>query len=92
LIERFVTEVRGSIDFYSTQPNAEPIDRIVLTGGGSLMGGIVERLSASTGVPVTFGHPFDRVPIGRVEVSARERAVAEPFIGVAVGLALAGAK
>jgi type IV pilus assembly protein PilM len=92
LLDRFTTEVRGSLDFYASQPGAPAVDRVVLTGGGALMGGIAERLQASLGIPVEFGHPFERVPIGRVQVSSEERSVAEPFLGVAIGLALAGVK
>lgn len=92
LLDRFVTEVRGSLDFYASQPGATAVERMILTGGGALMGGIPERLSSSLGIPVEHGHPFNRVPIGRVEVTVDERAIAEPFIGVAVGLALAGMK
>lgn len=90
LMDRFVTEVRGSLDFYAGLSGVAQIDRVVLTGGGALLGGIAEELNATLGVPVELGHPFKRVPIGPIEVSAEERAVAEPFIGLAVGLAMAG--
>jgi type IV pilus assembly protein PilM len=90
LMDRFVTEVRGSLDFYAGLAGVAPIERVVLTGGGALLGGIAEELNAALGVPVELGHPFKRVPIGPIEVSAEERAVAEPFIGLAVGLAMAG--
>jgi type IV pilus assembly protein PilM len=92
MLDRFTAEIRGSIDFYGTQPGASAVERVVLTGGGSLMGGIAERLAASLGIAVEHGHPFERVPIGKVQVSSEERAIAEPFLGVAVGLALAGVK
>jgi type IV pilus assembly protein PilM len=90
MLDRLVTEVRGSIDFYTSQPDASPLERIVLTGGGSLMGGVAERLQASLGLPAEPGHPFERVPVGKIKVSKQEVAVAEPFMGVAFGLALAG--
>lgn len=92
LLDRFATEVRGSLDFFGGQSGGRSVDRLVLTGGGSLMGGVAERLNASLGIAVEFGHPLERVPVGKIEISAEERAVAEPFIGVAVGLALAGVK
>jgi type IV pilus assembly protein PilM len=88
-LDRFVTEVRGSLDFYTSQPDAVQLEKVILTGGGSLMGGIAERLSASLGVAVEHGHPFERVPVGKIKVSPQEMAIAEPFIGAAVGLALA---
>lgn len=92
ILDRFTNEIRGSLDFHAGQSGARPVVRVVLTGGGSLLGGVRERLASSLGIPVELGHPFERVPIGRVQVSAEERAIAEPFLGVVTGLALAGAK
>ncbi|MGH2759379.1 MAG: pilus assembly protein PilM, partial [Actinomycetota bacterium] len=66
-----------------------PLEDIVLTGGGSLIAGLAERLSSAVGVPVNHGHPFDHVPVDRNDVSEKEMSIAEPFLGVAVGLALA---
>lgn len=88
-LDRFVTEVRGSLDFYTSQPDATQLGKITVTGGGSLMGGIAERLGESLAIPVEHGHPFERVPVGKIAVSPQEMSVAEPFVGVAIGLALA---
>lgn len=38
VLQRFVGELRGSVDFYTTQREALPLKRVVLTGGGSLLG------------------------------------------------------
>lgn len=88
-VERFVTEVQGSLDFYTSQLHAPSLDKIILTGGGSLLGGLTERLEDALGVPVEHGHPFAHVPVNEDEVTPRQASVAEPFLGVAVGLALA---
>jgi len=89
LLDRFVNEVRGSIDFFVGQPNAPHLEGVVLTGGGSLIEGLAERLNAALGVPVEHGHAFAHVPVDRDDVTKREMSIAEPFLGVAVGLALA---
>ncbi|MGH2758952.1 MAG: type IV pilus assembly protein PilM, partial [Actinomycetota bacterium] len=65
LLDRFVNEVRGSIEFFSVQTDTPPLEDIVLTGGGSLIAGLAERLSSAVGVPVNHGHPFDHVPVDR---------------------------
>ncbi len=89
LLDRFVNEVRGSIDFYMSQPSSPQLDGVVVTGGGSLLGGLAERLSAALDVKVDQGHAFAHVPVDRDDVSKQQMSVAEPFLGVAVGLALA---
>ena len=90
VLQRFVGEVRGSVDFYTTQGDALPLGHVILSGGGALLGGLSEQLSAALRVPVEVGRVFSRVPAAKVKLSQEEMAVAEPFLGVAVGLALGG--
>lgn len=46
--QAFVDQVRGSLDYYMASPGARPIDRIVVTGGGSRLTGLIERLYSAT--------------------------------------------
>lgn len=89
LLNKFVNEVRGSIDFYTSQPSSLRVERVVVTGGGSLLGGLAERLGAALGLPVEHGHAFSHFPGERTDASKQQVSIAEPFLGVAVGLALA---
>lgn len=88
--QRFGAEIRGSVDFYTTQAGALELGRVVLTGGGSLLGGLVQQVGQALRVETERGRVFDRVPVGKVKLGAEQIAVAEPFLGVAVGLALGG--
>jgi type IV pilus assembly protein PilM len=90
LLDRLVAEIRGSIDFFTAQGQGTTLERIVLTGGGSLISGLADRIQSSLGLQTESGHPFDRAPVGKIKVSKQDVSVAEPFMGVAVGLALAG--
>ena len=90
VLQRFVGEVRGSVDFYSSTPGAAEIGRVVLTGGGSMLNGLTEALHDSLGIPTEVGHPFTRVRMGNMNVSEDQSNVAERYMTVAVGLALAG--
>ena len=47
--QAFIDQVRGSLDYYTASPGARPIERIVVTGGGSRLAGLSERLFNSTG-------------------------------------------
>jgi type IV pilus assembly protein PilM len=87
-LEVFVEEVRGSLDFYRSQEDATPLGRVVVSGGGSLLGPLVERLQAATGVPVERGHTLAGVRVGRLGLDAEALAELEPTIAVPVGLAM----
>jgi type IV pilus assembly protein PilM len=87
-LEVFVEEVRGSLDFYRSQQDAAPLGRVVVSGGGSLLGPLVERLQAVTGVPVEHGRTLAGVRVGRLGLDAEALAELEPTIAVPVGLAM----
>ena len=87
-LEIFVEEVRGSLDFYRSQQDATPLARVVVSGGGSLLDPLVERLQAATGVPVERGHTLAGVRVGRLGLDAEALAELEPTIAVPVGLAM----
>src|SRR5947208_2226943 len=48
----FIDEVRGSVDYYLTQQGAARISTVMLTGGGSKLPGLHERLAAALHLPV----------------------------------------
>jgi type IV pilus assembly protein PilM len=84
----FVEEVRGSLDYYLAQPGAARIGRIVLSGGGSRLSGLVERLTAATRLPVDVAHPMSVLKIGKTGLTDEQLAYVEPMVTVPVGLAL----
>ncbi len=45
-------ELRLSLDFYSAQEGAVPIERIVLSGPGSTLPGLAERMEPALGLPI----------------------------------------
>ena len=83
-----VEEVRGSLDYYAAQPAAARIGRIVLSGGGSRLKGLVERMAAATRLPVDLAQPMSTLRLGSTGLTAAQLALVEPMITVPVGLAL----
>jgi type IV pilus assembly protein PilM len=83
-----VEEVRGSLDYYLAQPGAVRIGRVVLSGGGSRLGGLTERLAAATRLPVELAHPLAVLKLGRTGLTDEQLAIVEPVVTVPVGLAL----
>ena len=76
-------EIRLSIDFYMTQPEARWVGEVLLSGPGSRRDGLAEQLSALIGVPVSTAEPLGR--LGTHGIPAGE----DPYRHtVAAGLAL----
>jgi type IV pilus assembly protein PilM len=84
----FVEEVRGSLDYYLAQPGAARIGKVVLSGGGSRLGGLVERLGAATRLPVEVARPMSALKLGKTGLTDEQLAYVEPMIAVPVGLAM----
>jgi type IV pilus assembly protein PilM len=85
----FVDEVRSSLQFYTTQTPGTRIGRIVVSGGGSKLDGLLELFQERLPAPVDRGHPMQRV---RSELGLSDDAIAEaePVLAVAIGLAVPG--
>jgi len=86
----FVDEIRGSLDFYRAQPDAVPVDRVVVTGGGSRLQPLASRLQDAVRLPVEAGRALRSLRLGRLRLGAEQLAELEPVTAVPVGLALGG--
>lgn len=84
----FVDEVRGSLDYYLTQPGAARISMVIVTGGGSRLPGLPERLAAALHLPVEEGQPLSRVKLGKVDQTPDELTQMGSICSVAIGLAM----
>ncbi|MGH3664709.1 MAG: type IV pilus assembly protein PilM [Egibacteraceae bacterium] len=85
---RFVDEIRGSLDYYRAQADAIPVGRIVLSGGASQLPNLRERIADTMRLPVDRGHPMQSLKIGKLGLTSDQLVEAEPYLAVAVGLAL----
>jgi type IV pilus assembly protein PilM len=84
----FVEEIRGSLDYYFAQPQAVRLRRILLTGGGSRLSGLAERLSLATRLPVERATPMGALTVGKTGLSPEQLSYIEPLASVPVGLAM----
>src|SRR5436305_6503405 len=84
-----VEEIRGSLDYYQAQPEASPISRIILTGGGSRTIGLRESLEQTLGITVEDGHPLAGIELARTGIPDARLVESEPLLSVPIGLALA---
>lgn len=87
---RFIAEVRRSLDYYLTQATQiRSINRIILSGSGAMLRNLPNYLEKGLQTQVVLGDPLAQVGAG----GAVEQAVLEDRTGCApaVGLALGGA-
>jgi type IV pilus assembly protein PilM len=85
-VDSVVAEVRTTLNFFlSAGTGVTRLSRIVLTGGGALLGGLDERISAALGVPVVGLTPPDSVKLTGI---APDATVEAGSIALLAGLAL----
>lgn len=85
---RFIAEVRRSLDYYLTQATqVRTIKRIILTGSGSMLLNLSSYLEKGLQTQIVQGDPLSRVALsGSVEESAlADRMGCAPALGLALG-------
>jgi type IV pilus assembly protein PilM len=87
-VGNLVDEIRGSLDYYLSQEDSEPVSSIVLTGGGSLTAGLTQRLEQTLKTQVQVGAPLSQLNTSRSGLTPDQVAQVEPVAAAAVGLAL----
>lgn len=94
LLDRQVTslvdEIRGSLDYYLSQEDSEPVSSIILTGGGSLTSGLTQRLEQTLKTQVQVASPLAQLDPSKSGLTPDQVAQVEPVAAAAVGLALGG--
>jgi type IV pilus assembly protein PilM len=83
-----VEEIRGSLDYYLAQPSSTPLDRVVVSGGGARLGGLLPRLALATRLPVDPANPLASLKVGKTGLSSEQLNYVEPLVTVPVGLAM----
>ena len=86
--EVFVEEIRGSLAYYSASQGAAPVSRVIVSGGGMRLAGLLERLGEATRLPVAAGNPLAALTLGGTGLTPEQITYVEPLSAVPVGLAL----
>jgi len=86
-VANLVDEIRSSLDFFRAQTPGAEVGRVLVTGGGSKLPGLVELLDERVDAQVARGHAFAKVAV-RLDMDQETMADAEPLLAVSLGLAL----
>jgi type IV pilus assembly protein PilM len=82
--------IKGDIEFFQEcSESGGRVDRILLVGGGSQMKSAAKVIEKFLKVPATVVNPFRNIDIFLDKTSVEEIASLAPYMGTAVGLALA---
>ncbi len=84
-IEPILTEIKYMLEFFYSQ-NKEPVEKIILSGGGALLLGLPEYLSEALKLKVIIGDPWARIRYPE-ELKPVLKEVG-PKLAVAIGLAI----
>lgn len=85
---RLLDEIAGTAEYYTAQPDAVPVGSVVISGGPSLLPDLDTSLGDHLGLPVLHGRPLDGLAVGAAGPGPEELERAQPFLPVAVGLAM----
>jgi type IV pilus assembly protein PilM len=87
-VNSLVDEIRGSLDYYLSQEDSEPVASVVVTGGGSLTAGLVQKLEQALRTQVRVATPLSEVSVSKSGLTEEQVEQIEPVSAAAVGLAL----
>ena len=89
-VSALVEEIRGSLDYYVSQENSEPVTSVVMTGGGSLTPGLLASIEQTLRLQVRRGAPLANLNASKSGLTPEQIAQVEPVAAAAVGLAMGG--
>ncbi len=84
----FAAEIAKTFAFFANNLGGRKIEKVVITGGGSLTPGLAETLNAELSLPVDRFDPLDSIDTEGANYDAGWLASIGPSLSVAVGLAM----
>ena len=84
----FISEVRNSLDFFSSINPGIKLEQGFCCGGGALLPGLVQKISKGTGLSLNSLNPFSSIKVKSGILSEEDAVNLAPFMSNVVGLAL----
>ena len=85
---QWVLEIKKAIDLYHANHPDAPLSRLVLSGGGSKVSGLVEYLASETGTQVELFNPFSNMTVNEKKIDPDYLKNVGPEMAIATGLAI----
>lgn len=87
-ITELVGEIRNSIQYFASLPGRLPVSRVLVTGGGAQLSGLIPMLENQVRLPVLTASPLDRLDTTRLDLSSQQADEVGPVLATPIGLAL----
>ncbi len=87
-MNELVGEIRNSIQYFASLPGRLPVSRVLVTGGGSDLTGLVTLLESQIRLPILRVSPMSRLDVSRLDLSSEQAAEVGPVLATPIGLAL----
>jgi type IV pilus assembly protein PilM len=87
-MNELVAEVRNSIQYFASLPGRLPVSRVLITGGGSYLYGLIPLLEAQIRLPVQPVSPLTRLDVSKVGMSPEQMSQVGAVLSTPIGLAL----
>jgi type IV pilus assembly protein PilM len=85
---QWVLEIKKAIDLYQANHTESPLTRLVLSGGGSKVAGLVEYLKSETGLSVELFNPFSNMTVNSKKIDPDYLNSIGPEMAIATGIAI----
>ncbi len=85
---QWVLEIKKAIDLYHSNHQDAPLGRLVLSGGGSKVSGLVDFLANETGLPVELFNPFSNMTANSKKIDPDYLINIGPEMAIATGIAI----
>jgi len=85
---QWVLEIKKAIDLYQANHTGAPLTRLVLSGGGSKVSGLVDYLANETDLPVELFNPFSNMTVNSKKIDPDYLNSVGPEMAIATGIAI----
>jgi len=85
---QWVLEIKKAIDLYHANHQEAPLNRLVLSGGGSKVAGLLEFLASETELPVELFDPFSNMTVNSKKIDPDYLKNVGPEMAIATGIAI----
>lgn len=84
---QWILEIKKALDFYNSNYPEEPIDKMVLSGGGSHIRGLEHYFASESELEIEKFNPFASAVVDRKKIDPQYLAYIAPEMAISTGLA-----